>query len=629
MQTDFFDLLGAAAPAAAPPRAPPAPSSPPTLVNRSLEDDAEPVCVEGGGQANDDEAELPSNLAEAFAYFEDAVSDHPLRANFRSAFNTMGKALRLGLDQIPTAPKPLGALLRAANPALAGIKPRNWTQTKSLTRRALRVLGVSIMAGRQTARLDETWNSLMEQLPSLRLRIGLSRLVHFLSEAGTAPGEVNAESFAAYRSRLIEGSLHDKPSAAYRQAMRLWNQAASAVAEWPAVEAPEEVDGFRFSLAWDSFPKPFTDDLTTFLSSSREADFFDEAYSEPVRGVTLENRRQSLRRVASALVLSGKLKIEELTCLAVLVEPSNVKAALTFLRQRAGEQITEGHYNTLWALRTVALYWVKDEAAAKALRILMANIAKRPGRVRGMTAKNRERLRQFDLPQNLEALVALPMRALRSVQKRPGVSHVHAVRVMHALQVGILLAAPIRSKNLFQLKIGENLIDLGRGARRSVRIHLPKETTKTYRDYEAPLPPRLLPLLDEWMSVYRPRICPSPSAYLFPNASGQPRSRGAAAIKLTRFIERETGLKVNPHLFRHIAAKVQLEYDSNGIEVVRQLLGHTSTKTTLAVYAELQTDPAFHRQDEALTQGALRRARKATSAERTTLRAYSALRRRT
>lgn len=40
----------------------------------------------------------------------------------------------------------------------------------------------------------------------------------------------------------------------------------------------------------------------------------------------------------------------------------------------------------------------------------------------------------------------------------------------------------------------------------------------------------------------------------------------------------------------------------NGYEIARQLLGHTSLRTTLKAYAELQTDPAFKRFEEAVLQ---------------------------
>ena len=137
-------------------------------------------------------------------------------------------------------------------------------------------------------------------------------------------------------------------------------------------------------------------------------------------------------------------------------------------------------------------------------------------------------------------------------------------------------------------------------SKRSVRIHLPAAITKTYQDYEAPLPERLFELLDSCIKEHRQRVCPFESDLLFPNPQGQRRSREALELKLTRFVERETGLVINLHLFRHIAAKLYLDINPSGVGVVRQLLGYSSIRTTLRVYAELRTDPAFKRLEEAL-----------------------------
>jgi integrase len=171
---------------------------------------------------------------------------------------------------------------------------------------------------------------------------------------------------------------------------------------------------------------------------------------------------------------------------------------------------------------------------------------------------------------------------------------------MYALQVGILLSAPIRLKNLNELSIGKSLIESGSGRHRQVRIQLTSDETKTHSNYSAPLSPRIYPVLDAWLSDYRSIVCDQPSTLLFPNSKGQLRSRESMSAKLARFVERETGLKVNTHLFRSLAAKIYLAHDPDGLEVVRQLLGHTSIKTTLKAYAELQTDPAFQRLEDAL-----------------------------
>jgi integrase len=47
---------------------------------------------------------------------------------------------------------------------------------------------------------------------------------------------------------------------------------------------------------------------------------------------------------------------------------------------------------------------------------------------------------------------------------------------------------------------------------------------------------------------------------------------------------RFTGLQFNPHLFRHLAAKLFLEQRPGQYEVVREVLGHASMRTTTGSY---------------------------------------------
>ena len=63
-------------------------------------------------------------------------------------------------------------------------------------------------------------------------------------------------------------------------------------------------------------------------------------------------------------------------------------------------------------------------------------------------------------------------------------------------------------------------------------------------------------------------------------------------------IERETGLKMNPYLFRHFAALLFLEHHPGSYEEVRRILGHKRISTTLQNYAGLETAAAVRRYDE-------------------------------
>jgi integrase len=46
---------------------------------------------------------------------------------------------------------------------------------------------------------------------------------------------------------------------------------------------------------------------------------------------------------------------------------------------------------------------------------------------------------------------------------------------------------------------------------------------------------------------------------------------------------------LTPHQFRHLSAKVLLDAEPGSFETVKQLLGHTSIKTTVGAYAGIDS----------------------------------------
>ena len=48
-------------------------------------------------------------------------------------------------------------------------------------------------------------------------------------------------------------------------------------------------------------------------------------------------------------------------------------------------------------------------------------------------------------------------------------------------------------------------------------------------------------------------------------------------------------MKITPHQFRHLAAKIALDANPGAYELVRQLLGHKNLRTTTNNYAGIDT----------------------------------------
>ncbi len=81
---------------------------------------------------------------------------------------------------------------------------------------------------------------------------------------------------------------------------------------------------------------------------------------------------------------------------------------------------------------------------------------------RGMTAKNRERLRSFDDPANVVAFLGLPRRIRQELEKSKAAPISKAVLAQTAAAIALLQAAPIRVQNLTNLDIRNNLIARGK-----------------------------------------------------------------------------------------------------------------------------------------------------------------------
>lgn len=56
------------------------------------------------------------------------------------------------------------------------------------------------------------------------------------------------------------------------------------------------------------------------------------------------------------------------------------------------------------------------------------------------------------------------------------------------------------------------------------------------------------------------------------------------AKRVSARVRRETGLEMNLHLFRHLAAKIFLDAPAGQYEAVRHLLGHAASSSALSAY---------------------------------------------
>ena len=157
----------------------------------------------------------------------------------------------------------------------------------------------------------------------------------------------------------------------------------------------------------------------------------------------------------------------------------------------------------------------------------------------------------------------------------------------------------MRLGNLTGLDLDRHLLRVGSGKRLRYQLLIPGEEVKNGQPIELPLPAEASALLELYRTRVRPALAPSGTSYLFPGTAGA-KALVTLGGQISRWLERELGVRLTPHQFRHLIGFIYLREHPHGIEVVRALLGHRSITTTLSHYAGLETAAAARHYDDTL-----------------------------
>jgi integrase len=214
-----------------------------------------------------------------------------------------------------------------------------------------------------------------------------------------------------------------------------------------------------------------------------------------------------------------------------------------------------------------------------------------------MSRRNRDRLEQFDDPEVVQRLLAFP-EAEAARARRLSTPARRAKGLERALAVSLLINTGLRLKNLRSLHLDRNL----RRVTGRVFVSFEASEVKNSLDLEFELPIETAALLDEFLTTGRPHLpghdrC----SYLFPGSGGEPRSEAAMRDVVTKGLERQTGIVMNPHLFRHAIAKIVVERDPSLYVAVSRRLGHKSISTTLGAYLGTETRAASRQLNRVLS----------------------------
>ena len=300
----------------------------------------------------------------------------------------------------------------------------------------------------------------------------------------------------------------------------------------------------------------------------------------------LESIRYKIRSATSALIVEGR-DPSTITSLGDLVEPRSYKLLLRQIYRRSQSGNTRTAYKAALILRGMARDWLclKPEVLAELDRICSA-LAPRDI---GMTAKNRARLRCFDDDRNVRALLDFPQAQFREVQRLDRGIRRDAYRVQMALAVEMLIMAPMLLSDFVSLHLCHNFVWAGSQSSPTIKLVLPAYKGHINDVTEFGLPGESATLLNVYIEKYRPLLVNSANDWLFPGRGNNHKSSKVLGKQIPAVLLETTGLHVNVHLFRYIAAKLFLDGNPNGYEVVRRLLAYRSLTSVERIYADSKT----------------------------------------
>ena len=195
-----------------------------------------------------------------------------------------------------------------------------------------------------------------------------------------------------------------------------------------------------------------------------------------------------------------------------------------------------------------------------------------------------------------DELFACGMRLMADAERGTGVPDWRqAQRYRDGLMIALLAARPVRRGNFAAIEIDRHLCR--RGAGYQLRF-APSETNRRPLDFPVPMP--LVPRLERYLAHYRPMLCrraprTEPTMRLWVAATGTPLQEASLYARVVKLTQAAFGRPINPHLFRDCAATSLAIEDPAHVRITKDILGHSTLRTSERHYNHAQSLQATRR----------------------------------
>jgi len=505
------------------------------------------------------------------------------KRDLRSAVVAYGKIVGQPLTAIPLDVAEIRKTLDGVVPLQAKVSRKRWANLRSDLAAAIVASGAQPMLKTADVKPNKDWEELLESVDDRRLKNGLSRLARWATLGNLPPGAVNNEVLAHFFAELESNSLVRNVRAQRRAVAKLWNSMVAVCADrgLRPVDVPAIAVNWR-RIPWSKLPKTFRQETEAYITWCSNSDPLEkDARVRALAPETLRLRRSYIHLAATAACASDT-EAKKLTSLSRLVEEKTFRSILRQQWEKNGRKTSPHLLALADALIVLASEWVKVSperlAGLKALRRKLGSVP------HGLTEKNRSLLRKLEDPRLLRHLVNLPDHLWRRGRRSESRSRYWFVELQNALAIDILLHSPLRIEDLGALKFDEQ-VHWPQGKGKPALVVLRQGKVPDADPLEVELPVTLSDRLFAFRNEIALAVIGCRPDFLFVSAKGKPRTLATLRVAIQRAALRHVGIRITPHQFRHLAAKIHLDANPGAYEVVRQFLGHKTLRTTTRFYA--------------------------------------------
>lgn len=330
---------------------------------------------------------------------------------------------------------------------------------------------------------------------------------------------------------------------------------------------------------------------------------------------TAANARAAVKSLAMALWSKTSFVV---TSISDLTDPEILEAAATALDEATDEDDIGSSYLETVLKRTKKLaagYMRRSSADVATIGALVTDFT--PD-FAGIAPRNRAKLQQLT-PARIDRFLNMSGEIVAEVNrehgrrrrsramsgdKKPGLDADLAALLEVALAHDIMLARAPRPGNLLAIDIDTHV---RRRADGGVTIEIPKEIVKTRVALPIPLGDTQSAFYDSFVAKVRPVLLSDASresSLLFPPRRSGDGVCSTLTKRLVDEVHRRVGIRIHPHLYRHIIGWIWLRKDPNALPAVQTLLGHRRLETTMRFYAELDETLALQQWADHLEEAA-------------------------